>query len=112
MPTLSDTPGYRIVAEDIKNIWHVVSKAAAYTASHNDLVLVDASGAGVTITLPTVSALMKGMQVGIKKTDSSANVVTVATPGSETIDGANTLSLTTQYESYILISDGSNWHIL
>jgi hypothetical protein len=32
--------------------------------------------------------------------------------GAETIDGGLTATLTTQFESLTIISDGSNWHIL
>lgn len=90
-------------------IWRVVSKSTDYTASNNDVVLVDASGGPKTITLPPVEV---GARVDVKKVDDSANAVTVATPGDEKIDGATSLSITVQYESYTLICDGTNWYII
>ena len=46
----------------------------------------------------------------LKKTDSSANVVTVGTTNSQSIDGAATQALSTQYANIDVVSDGSNWY--
>lgn len=90
----------------------LVSKAVDYTATDNDYtILVDASGAARTITLPAVSGRV-GTTYNIKKTDSSANTVTVDGNASETIDGATTKVLTTQYQSVTIQSDGSTWWVL
>ena len=48
----------------------------------------------------------------LKKTDSSANAVTVGTTNSQTIDGATTNALSTQYASIEVVLDGSNWQIV
>jgi VCBS repeat-containing protein len=49
----------------------------------------------------------------IKKTDSTQNVVTI-TPNSvkELIDGSSTATISVQYTSLTLVSDGSNWYII
>jgi len=96
-------------ASELMASWSVVSKSSDYTASNNEFVLVDASGGAVTITLPSPSS---GGKVGVKKTDSSTNTVTISPSGSETIDGASSLTIDTQYQSYTLISDGTNWYIM
>jgi len=78
-----------------------------YTAVDADALLVDASSGAITITLPKIALAAR---VIVKKTDSSVNAVTVATPGSETIDGSATLIISNQNEAYSLISDGVNWY--
>lgn len=87
----------------------VTTQTSDYTASDNDTVLADASGGDITITLPAPDDEIK---VIIKKIDSSSNTVTVATPGSETIDGQSSLSISAQYVSRSIVSDGSNYFIV
>jgi hypothetical protein len=90
----------------------VASKNADYTLTASDrTVLVDASGAARTMTLPAAASHL-GRVYSIKKTDSSANTVTVDGNASETIDGALTKVLTAQYEVVTIQSDGANWHII
>lgn len=75
------------------------------------VVLVDASAAPVTISLPT-AASARNRQYTVKKVDSSANAVTVDPSGAETIDDAATLVISTQYTSRTFKSDGTEWWIL
>lgn len=90
----------------------VSSKSADYTATtSDDVLLVDASGAARTITLYASSG-NSGKVLHVKKTDSSANSVTVDGNASETIDGATTKVLALQYESVTIVCDGSNWHVV
>lgn len=86
----------------------VVTKTTTYTAVTGDIVLASASGGAWALTLPAVTA---GATVTVKKTDSSANAVTV-TPASGTIDGASTLVINSQYDSFDVVADGTNWWIL
>jgi hypothetical protein len=52
------------------------------------------------------------MKALIKKTDSSANAVTVTRAGSDTIEGASSKPLAKGYASLTLISNGTNeWYI-
>jgi len=91
---------------------NLVSKTGAYTATTSDhVILCDASGGAFTITLPAASGVT-GIIYHIKKTDSSANAVTVDGDASETIDGATTQVINFQYDSMMIICDGSNWHII
>ena len=72
------------------------------------VVLVDASSAAVTITLPLASSASNST-VQIKKIDSSANVVTVARSGADTIDGATSyFGLSAQYKANGFAADSSN----
>jgi hypothetical protein len=91
---------------------NVVSVSAAHTAAMGeDVLLGDATGAAFTVTLPP-AAQYKGLQFIIKKVDASANAVTIDGAGSETIDGAATLDLASQYDSATVISDGTGWHVI
>jgi flagellar basal body rod protein FlgB len=90
----------------------LTSKTADYTATATDTtILVDASGAARTITLPAASGISGRIYV-IKKTDSSGNAVTVDANASETIDGATTYALSAQYKFVVIQCDGTNWHII
>jgi hypothetical protein len=90
--------------------WAWVTKSANYTILAADTnILVDASGAARTMTLPT--AVSSTQRVTIKKKDSSTNTVTVATTSAQTIDGSSNYIATLQNESVTVVSDGSNWYI-
>jgi hypothetical protein len=87
----------------------VVSKTSAYTATISDhTILCDATSAAFTISLPTAAGIT-GRRYTIKKTDASANAITVDPAGSETIDGAATKSLSAQWDWLTVQSDGTNW---
>ena len=89
----------------------VVSKTSAYTVTDDDAaILVDATGGAVTVTLPTAVG-RTGQTYEIKRTNAGANAVTVDGNGAETIDGAATVSLSTQYATVRMVSDGTNWMI-
>lgn len=74
-------------------------------------ILVNSNSGALTITLPLANDYTEYI-IRVKKTDSSANVVTIDGNGSETIDGAANTTLSAQYDAVTIVSDGSNWHIL
>lgn len=83
------------------------TKTAAYTINGSDyLVLGDSTAGSFTITLPPAGK-HKGQKFIIKQVG-TANSVTVD-GGSINIDGATTFTLTTQYDSVAIISDGNQW---
>lgn len=87
------------------------SKTANYTITGtDDVILADAAGGAITITLPTAVSVTKFFT--IKRKNSGANNVTVATTASQTIDGATTKVLAQQYESITVVSDNANWFII
>jgi hypothetical protein len=89
----------------------VSNKNISYALSPNDeIILVDASVASRTITLPSASAIGGYSKYSIKKIDSSTNSVILAATSGQTIDGAATVALTTQYASITVFSNGSNWY--
>jgi hypothetical protein len=73
---------------------------------------VDATGGARTITLPPYGSVGQFI-VNIRKVDSSGNAVTIEADGSETINGALTYVLATQYKSVILQSVNSvGWEVI
>ena len=89
--TFGDTP-YSVVAAD-------------------ELIVVNATGGAVTVTLPA-AASSNGRQIRVKKTDSSANSVTVDGNGAETIDGSANVQLLAQHEVVLLVCDGTEWWVV
>lgn len=70
-------------------------------------ILVDATAGAVTVTLRFAAV---GDTVLIKKIDASANVVTVAAQGGETINGAANIPLAVQYAAADCLTDGFEWY--
>lgn len=89
------------------------SKSGAYTATSADhAIACDATGGAFTITLPGAASVGAGFVLIVKKVDSSANAVTVDGSGAETIDGALTYSLSSQWKYVALMSNGAGWLII
>lgn len=89
-----------------------VSKTATFTATLAEHAYnVSASGGAVTANLPTAVGCA-GKQFVVKKTDSSANAVTLDPNSSETVDGGSTWVLSYQNHSIVVESDGANWQIV
>lgn len=82
--------------------------ATTTLTSSNTVLEVDATSGAVTINLPRAGDHASRVYV-IKKIDATANTVTVDGYLAETIDGALTQVLATQWQSLTIISDGTNW---
>ena len=90
----------------------LTTKTANYTGTLIDgTILGNASTGNITITLPT-SVGATGRTYAIKKIDSSANVVIIATTSSQTIDAFTTEILARQFDAVQVQSDGANWVII
>lgn len=90
------------------------TKTTTYTALTTDeTILADVSGGAWTLTL-YAAASNSGRKLKIIKTDatSATNVLTIDGNASETINGATTYLLHSQYQSVTLQCDGSNWIIV
>lgn len=85
------------------------SKTTTYTAAAGDLVLANATSAGFTVSLPASPAA--GDAVAVKKTDTSANVVTVVGSGGTTIDGDPNATIVSHNAGGIFTFDGSGWQV-
>lgn len=91
-----------------------VKASTTGTASIDDTGSVwpcDTTSAGFTITLPTAVG-RSGRHYWIKKTSADGNTLMLGTTSSQTIDGTTTKTTTTQYVTWHVVSDGSNWHLL
>lgn len=91
------------------NVTTTTGPTFTITTSH-EVILVNATSAPVTLTLPT--AVGNTNMYHVKKTDSSTNSVTVGTTASQTIDGGATAVIRVQYASINLVSNGSNWLVV
>lgn len=91
-----------------------VSKTATYTADATDYtIFCNATSGAITINLPSAATSgVSGRVYVIKKTDNSANAVIVDGNAAETIDGAATYSLSTQYKYVTIQSNGANWFVI
>ena len=74
--------------------------------------LANATSGAVVLTLPLANSA-PAMTLTVKKTDSSANTVSVARTGTDTIDGATSVAISAQYGAVVLRSDGgTTWNLL
>jgi hypothetical protein len=73
----------------------------------DSVVLVNANSGAKTITLPDAGTV-EGKQLKIKKTDASANAVTVV----GTIDGAVNYTLDAQNDYVCVVSDGNHYFVV
>ena len=108
-----DIDSYPLGREDEPDrVPNVVAVTTTYTiSSTEEIVLADATGGAFTATLPT-AVNKEGFIYRVKKTDSSANAVTVDGDGTETIDGSLTFAITYEDEVITVVSDNANWHII
>lgn len=74
----------------------------------DDVISASASGGAFSVTLPTAVGI-SGRTYLIKKTDSSANAVTIDPNAAETIDGVATYLLEAQHDHVRVTSNGTNW---
>jgi len=84
-----------------------VQVGPSFSAALNDLVRADVSAAVLTINLPT--AALHTREIMVKLVTVATFACTVDAAGAETIDGALTLVMSTDFEWAILKSDGANW---
>lgn len=87
------------------------STSSNYTASVDDCIIgVDTSGGAVTVTLPSAGAVAgKVFVIHDEGGSAGTNNITVATEGSETIDGNSTATINSNYGSLRVYSDGTNY---
>jgi len=77
----------------------------------SSLLLVDCTAASVTITLPP-AVDSTGRRFVVKRTDASGNNITIDGNGVETIDGATTQAVVSQYDVTTVFCDGVEWFIV
>jgi len=89
----------------------VTANYSVFTGS-DSTILADATSGAVTVTLPSAGSINISAIYIFKRISSAANNVTVATSSSQTIDGATTKTLGSQYAWITVQSNGSNWFII
>jgi hypothetical protein len=101
---------YDEIARFTRAITTVKAVSAAYTVEPEVYwVRANATDGAITVTLPPVGVL--GRPIGIMKSDSSSNAVTIDGSGSETIEGSATQSLPAQYDAMLLRDNGTSWDV-
>lgn len=91
----------------------VVSKTATYTVLSSDsVVMIDASAGAATLNLPTAVGVLGKVLTFIRTDNTPANAATIDPNSTETINGATTVALITQYGVLSIMSDGANWRII
>lgn len=83
----------------------------AAVATTDVTVLVDATAAPVTLTLPSAAA-NTGRIYNIKKIDATANMVTITPNGADTIEGLANADTDIPGENLVIQAFGTNWNIL
>ena len=79
-----------------------------YTVLPTDY-FVEATGNSFTINLPSAIGI-SGQTYEIK--NSGSGVLTIGTVGGQTIDGQSTRVISAQYQSFTLVSTGTNWAVI
>lgn len=87
------------------------NSSATFTVSKTYTRCNSTTTGAMTANLPTAAGIT-GRVYTVKKIDASANAVTLDGDGTETIDGAATFALATQWKSVTIISTGTNWEII
>jgi hypothetical protein len=87
-----------------------VNQTNGYTPAVNDyIILLDETAGGGDVFM---NAGIEGKHITIKKKDASANAVTLYPDGSETIDGAASYTLATQYKYVTMVFSSGHWWII
>lgn len=109
-----------ISAQDIQNLiesssprtrklCQSISSVTTLTGTDNDVILLTGTGT-YTVTLPAVAGYTD-KQITFKKTGASGTV-TLDGNASETIDGATTYAVNTQWQKVTIWCDGTAWYII
>lgn len=91
---------------------NIVAKTAAFTLVKDSTYMLtcDASSTDFTLTLPAATGCSG--QIFVIKNIGSTGVVTLDAGSGITIDGQRYVYLVQQYAGLVIISDGTNWHVL
>jgi hypothetical protein len=91
----------------------IVTKTSDYSAIASDgIILVNASGGAVTVTLPPAASCAAGKRICVKKIDPSDNFVTADGSGSEPIDDASQKIVPVQNQFLWFVTDQVQWYVV
>jgi hypothetical protein len=85
--------------------------ASAVYAADDYFIAADCTAGVVTLTLPTAAG-SRGKVLVAKKIDASINAMNLNGAGADTIDGAGSVSTTTQYVAFTVFCDGAQWWLV
>jgi hypothetical protein len=107
--SVTKSGGVTVGGAFVPNCKTITSSDSPYTVAVDDYtILVNGAGGAITVNLPAVSSNRK-RQLIIKATSVAGGNVTIARAGSDTIDGATSKTISTQYQSFTLQApDGSS----
>ncbi len=93
----------------IRNVKSVVNGTTALVFADQGLILVDATSGNVTINLPAATVLAR---YEFRRIDTSANTATINRAGSDTIEGATSITLSNSgNHKHEIVSNGSTkWY--
>lgn len=101
----------RLPREGLNNVFRHRSITSNYTVRAEDAIINADSTAG-TVTITLTPSTIAGQTLFIKKIDSSGNNVVISRTGTDTIEGATSITLSSQYQSRTMVSDGNGkWYI-
>jgi hypothetical protein len=115
---LADNTAGDISAQDFRDVLVSlinVRRPRAITATatldgDDNIILADATSGAITVNLPA-AASYPNQTYTVVKTDASGNAVTLDGNASETINGATTHALASQYNRVSIVSNGTAWII-
>lgn len=102
-PSTAETSNFSIVGR---------TNGTSDTGDSQKLFLCNSTSGAMTASLPAAATAGNGFIVAFKKTDASANHVTLDANGTETIDGQLTYILSTRYAFVVLQCDGTGWNVV
>jgi len=108
LPTTDPTSTLTVEGSLALSTRAITATATATATDHT--IRCDATSAAITVNLPAASGCVGRIYV-VKKTD-NVNNVTIDPDGAETIDGAATQVLTTQYAVLTIQSNGAGWDVI
>lgn len=87
------------------------SPLSVLVTNDGNMLQVDTSGGNVVLTLPDSTGLSDDMRISVVKYTADANTVTVNRSGTDTINGATSQLIATQYEHvhFVLDQSGGEW---
>lgn len=114
--TLIDDAGSTTALKTLLSLLHsTTAKTANYSIAATDrgkLVKVDATTGNLVVTLLAAATAGDGFSIAVKKTNASANYVTLDPAGAELIDGGAEHILYEQNDAALIICDGTGWKII
>jgi len=76
-------------------------------AQEGTLFCLDMTSGAIVVNLSTLATYAEDMKFGFVKVDAGGNSATINRGGSDTISGATSITLSTQYETHVVVGDSA-----